>query len=132
MEDFKAITELLHGGGIAMLGHELSDEEAIASVRHRFRYASYCLVRQWIWIDLVMPEAVLEDLKRSGRQPVMLYAHEVVSDSQRRFQPGDWVRSTPLVSFSDGCFFQTLNTVYVLLGNGVRKTAELSTVIKVF
>jgi hypothetical protein len=132
MEDLKAVTELLHSDGIPMLGHELSDEEAIAAVRKRFRYAPFCLVRQWIWIDLVMPDAVLEDLKRSGRQPVMLYAHEVVSDSQRRFQPGGWVRSTPLVSFYDGCFFQTLNTVYVLLGHGVRKSADLSTVIKVF
>jgi hypothetical protein len=132
MEELKAVTELLHGDGIPMLGRELSDEDAIASVRQRFVYGSYCLVRQWIWIDLVMPDAVLEDLKRSGRQPVMLYAHEVVSDSQRRFHPGEWVRSTPLVVFSDGCFFQTRNTVYVLLGKGIRKSAELSTVFKVF
>lgn len=132
MDDLEAVTELLHGDGIPMLGHELSDEEAIAGVRQRFGHASYCLVKRWIWIDLVMPDAVLEELKRSGRQPVMLYAHEVVLDSQRRFQPGDWIRSTPLFSFTDGRFFQTHSTVYVLLGNGVRKSAELSTVIKVF
>jgi len=132
MNDCKAVTELLYGHGIPMLGHELSNEQAIASVSQRFGHTPYCLVRQWIWIDLVMPDAVLEELKRSGRQPAMLYAHEVVLDSQRRFQPGDWVRSTPLRSFTDGCFFQTRNTVYVLMGLGARKSADLSTVIKVF
>jgi hypothetical protein len=132
MNDLKAVTELLHGGGIPMLGHDVSDEDAIKSVHQRFGQTSYCLVRQWIWIDLLMPETVLEELKRDGRQPVMLYAHEVVMDSRNRFQPGDWVRSTPLLSFTDGCFFRTRSTVYVLLGNGLRKSSELSTVIKVF
>jgi hypothetical protein len=37
-----------------------------------------------------------------------------------------------LVAFTEGCFFETGNSVYVLLGHGVRKTAELSTVNKVF
>lgn len=132
MKNLDAITELLYGEGISMLGHNASDEEAIALAQRRFGHAPYCLVRQWIWIDLVMPESLLEALKRDDRQPVMLYAHEVVLDSQARLKPGDWVRSTPLVVFSDGCCFQTRNTVYVLLGKGVRKSAELSTVVKVF
>lgn len=132
MEALNAVTELLYGEGIPMLGHDMSDAEAIALVHQRFGQRPYCLVRQWIWIDLLMPDALFETLRRDDRQPVMLYAHEVVLDSQARLKPGDWVRSTPLVTFSNGCCFQTRNTVYVLLGNGVRKSAELSTVVKVF
>jgi hypothetical protein len=132
MEALNAVTELLYGDGIPMLGHDVSDEEAIALVHQHFGQRPYCLVRQWIWIDLLMPDALFETLRRDDRQPVMLYAHEVVLDSQARLKPGDWVRSTPLVAFSNGCCFQTRNTVYVLLGNGVRKSAELATVVKVF
>lgn len=132
MKDLDAITELLYGEGIAMLGHNVSDEEAIALAQRRFGHAPHCLVRQWIWIDLVMPPSLLEVLEREARLPVMLYAHEVVLDSQGRLKQGDWVRTTPMVSFSDGFCFQTRNTVYVLLGNGVRKSAELATVVKVF
>ncbi|MCY1559454.1 hypothetical protein D9M68_964970 [compost metagenome] len=59
----------------------------------------------------------------------MLYAHNVLFDSDRRFDVGDWVRTTPLVSFSEGCFFQTKNTLYVLVGDGERKRAEFNTVM---
>ena len=79
-----------------------------------------------------MPPSLLEALERDARLPVMIYAHEVVMDSQGRLKPGDWVRTTPMVSFSDGFCFQTRNTAYFLLGPGTRKSAELATVVKVF
>jgi hypothetical protein len=132
MDDLSAVTDLLHGAGETMLGHEFTNEEAVARVREQFPGKPFCLVRDWIWIDLSMPDSVRAALERTARQPVMLYAHQVVQDSLWRFAPGDWVRSTPLVAFTEGCFFETGNSVYVLLGHGVRKTAELSTVNKVF
>ena len=63
---------------------------------------------------------------------MILYSHSVLYDSARRFDVGDWVRTTPLVSFSEGCFFQTRNTLYVLVGDGLRKQTELSTVMSFF
>ena len=51
---------------------------------------------------------------------------------ERRFDVGDWVRTTALVNFSEGCFFQTRNTLYVLVGDGQRKQAEFSTVMSLF
>lgn len=132
MDELSAVTDLLYSPGTTMLGHELNEEVAIALVQARFPAMPYCLVRQWIWIDLDVSAAVREELENAGYQPVMLYAHEVVLDSQHRFAPGDWVRSTPLRRFSEGCFFQTRNTVYVLLGHGTRKSGSLSTVVRIF
>ncbi|WP_347909877.1 hypothetical protein [Pseudomonas grandcourensis] len=132
MQELNAIVDLLHGEGTTMLGHELSDEDAVARVREQFPRQPFCLVRHWIWIDLVLPDMVRDEFEQMGQQAVMLFAHQVVLDSRGRFCSGSWVRSTPLVAFSDGCFFQTVNTVYVLLGHGVRKSAELSTMIKIF
>jgi hypothetical protein len=132
MDDLNAVTDLLHGAGETMLGHELTNEEAVARVREQFLGKPFCLVRDWIWIDLSLSDTVRAALERTARQPAMLYAHQVVLDSRCRFSPGDWVRSTYLVAFTDDCFFETENSVYVLLGNGARKTAELTTVSKIF
>jgi len=45
----------------------------------------------------------------------MVYAGHVLYDSARRFEAGDWVRTTQLVEFADECIFRTRNTRYVLL-----------------
>lgn len=132
MATLDAVTQLLHGDGVTMLGHDIDDNDAIEYVRERSPKKPFCLVRQWIWIDLDMPDSVRDKLISEGLQPVMIYSHQVVFDSTGRFNPGDWVRSTPLLNFTDGCFFETRNTIYVLLGHGIRKSAELSTVIKIF
>lgn len=132
MNHLEAISALLYAPGTIMVGHETSDEDAIVWTRERLSDRPYCLVRHWIWVDIDISESVREKLVRAGRQPVMLYAHEVVFDSLGRFDRGDWVRSSPLVSFFDDCFFQTQNTTYVLLGHGERKQAELSIVGSIF
>lgn len=128
MNQLEAISSLLYAPGVPMTGYEISDEDAIKSIRERFSDRPYCLVRNWIWIDIDISDSVRDEVLRAGRQPVMLYAHEVVFDSLGRFRRGDWVRSSPLVSFFDDCFFQTHNTLYVLLGTGERKRAEPSVI----
>ncbi|MGK9066606.1 DUF6957 family protein [Stutzerimonas chloritidismutans] len=132
MDQLNTVHALLYGPGAPMLGHEATEVEIIARVRELFPGLSYCLVRHWIWIDLDISDAAREELKKAQRQPVMLYAHEVVFDSLGRFNKGDWVRSTPLLRFTEGGFFQTQNTVYVLLGHGKRERAEPSTVASIY
>ena len=36
----------------------------------------------------------------------MVYAGHVLYDSARRFEAGDWVRTTQLVEFADECIFR--------------------------
>ncbi len=132
MDIRQAINELLHGVGVPMLGRDITDDEAIRHVKSLSLLKPFCAVRKWIWIDLEMPDAVRTKIISDGLQPVMIYAHSVVFDSAMRFNPGDWVRSTPLVKFSDGYLFETQNTIYILIGQGTRKSAQLSTIIHVF
>tara|TARA_R110000764_G_scaffold112761_10_gene199804 strand:+ start:32678 stop:33010 length:333 start_codon:yes stop_codon:yes gene_type:complete len=106
----------------------MSDEEAVEFVRSLYSYSGYCLVRDWIWIDLDMPDAQLAVLEKQGRKPVVLYAHTVIFDSARRWDIGDFVRTSPLTTFTDGFLFCTWNSVYVLLGKGSKKNASLETV----
>jgi hypothetical protein len=66
-----------------------------------------------------------EKMTNLGLLPATLFAHEIVLDSKGRFQPKMWVRSNFGKSFTQGCMFETKNTVYLLWGPGLRKEATL-------
>ncbi|WP_417777664.1 DUF6957 family protein [Stutzerimonas xanthomarina] len=131
MEEHAARIALLQAPGTVMLGHDLDEDTALALLGERFPGRQFCLVRNWIWIDLDSPDDVREELSDMRLQPVMLYG-DVVADSLGRFDKGDWLRSTPLIAFTQGCFFETRDTVYALLGHGERKRAALSSMVKIF
>ncbi|MNE93580.1 hypothetical protein D3C80_1914470 [compost metagenome] len=65
---------------------------------------------------------------KAQRQPALIYAHQVVFDSERRWDVGDFVRTSLLHQFSEGFHFRTLNSVYLLLGPGTRKPASADTI----
>ena len=132
MSELGSVSDLLYGAGVPLVGIEISDDEAVERVRKQFRFSDYCLVRDWIWIDLDVSDEQRALLEKTGRQPTIVYAHTVIYDSARRWDVGDFVRTSPLHAFHDGFLFQTWNTVYVLLGGGVRKRAALETVGRIF
>lgn len=114
--------------------HSACDDEAagIALAQGLCPGKPYCSVRQWILVDLDISDDKKALVTEQGFQPILLYAHTVVTDSARRFSPGDWVRSTLLVERKSNCLFETQNSVYILLGTGSRKTAEPAVVASIF
>lgn len=132
MDDLQTITDLLYCPGEPMAGSGMTDEQALAYARERFSYFEFCLVRHWLWIDLDVTEAQRVELEKTRRQPAIIYAHSVIYDSARRWDVGDFVRTSPLYRFDEGFLFKTLNSIYVLLGDGVRKRAALETVGRIF
>lgn len=114
--------------------HSACDDEAagIALAQELCPGKPYCSVRQWILVDLDISDDKKVLVTEQGFQPILLYAHTVVTDSARRFSPGDWVRSTLLVERKSNCLFETQNSVYILLGTGSRKTAEPAVVASIF
>lgn len=131
MNALEEIHSLLQGPGEAMQGIDMTWEQARDRVllSDHSCWVPYCIIKDWVWIDLILTDQEREQLNAAGQQPVVLYSHSVLFDSNRRFDVGDWVRTSPLVTFSDGCFFRTRNSLYVLVGDGVRKRADLSTVM---
>ncbi|SFO95100.1 DUF6957 family protein [Pseudomonas borbori] len=131
MSELENIHSLLQGPGEVIPGIEMSWEQARDRVllSDHSCWVPYCIVRDWIWIDLILTDQEREQLQAAGQQPVVMYSHSVLFDSNRRFDVGDWVRTSPLVTFTEGCFFRTRNSLYVLVGDGVRKRADLSTVM---
>ncbi|EQM83714.1 hypothetical protein L683_25105 [Pseudomonas aeruginosa WC55] len=128
MTDLSPWAQLFPGIGLPMSGSSMSDEEALSYARQRFPHGSFCLIRNWLWLDLDAPTEILQNLAVSKRQPAIIYADTVVYDSERRWDVGDFVRTSPLHHFADDFLFRTLNTAYLLLGPGQRKRTSIENV----
>tara|TARA_R110001583_G_scaffold112646_2_gene262349 strand:+ start:7082 stop:7480 length:399 start_codon:yes stop_codon:yes gene_type:complete len=127
MEKLVELSELLYEPGEVMAGSAMSNDEAKAYVRERAHDKEYCVVRDWIWIDLDVTEEERNILENTRRQPTVIYAHSVIFDSARRWDVGDYVRTSFLYAFHEGFMFETMNSIYVLLGEGNRKRTSLDT-----
>jgi hypothetical protein len=124
MVTLEEISQLLYGAGEEMPGWQGTQEDLISLAAKTFPGKAFCVVRQWILIDLTVNSDEKEKLSGLGLLPATLFAHEIVLDSQGRFQPSMWVRSNFGIS-SNAYMFETKKTVYLLLGPGLRKEASI-------
>jgi len=122
---------LLGDGGVDLMGFELSLEEAFIAARKHCKWMPLCVVEEWVILDAIVTEAEREKIAALGCLPVFLFAHRVVHDEQRRFEPGNWVRSGMATSFKEGFMFATRNTVYLLLGAGHRKPSTIDAIFSI-
>ena len=125
MVTLEEIAQLFYGAGKEVAGWEGSQEDLISLAAKTFPGKAFCVVKQWILIDLTVTPVEREKLTSLGLFPMTLFAHEVVLDSKGRFQSGMWVRSNFGKSFTEGCMFETNSTVYLLLGSGLKKEASI-------
>ena len=44
----------------------------------------------------------------------------------RRFDVGDWVRTSPIIKFTQDCICETSNLFYILVGHGTREDSDES------
>lgn len=109
-----------------------SSSEARALVSQRFPGKPYCLITDWTIFRIDVTPEELTNVHAAGQLPMIVFAHNVIEDSQGRFQQGDWVRSSMCTSFDDGAVFETRNTVYILIGQGHEQTASLKTIFSFF
>ena len=123
---------LLGEEGIELQGSELTLDEAVALARKRYKWMSLCAVEEWTILDAIVTDEERAKVTAAGCQPMFMFAHKVVDDEQRRFEPGHWVRSSMGTAFNDGFLFETRNSVYVLLGPGHRKSATIKEIFSLF
>ncbi|WP_256580567.1 MULTISPECIES: hypothetical protein [unclassified Pseudomonas] len=128
----KCDDELLGGPGEPLQGSMDTDEQLIELVRALHPHKPYCLVESWTIFNVDVTEEELNKIHAVGQLPMILFAHNVRFDSERRFDVGDWVRSTFAISFEEEFLFETRNTIYVLRGPGHKKSASLKTVLSFF
>jgi hypothetical protein len=126
------LSEGLLGEGVDLAGSELDLERVILAARKHYKYLPLCVVEEWIILDAIVTDAERAKVAAAGCQPMFMFAHKVVDDEQRRFEPGHWVRSSMGTAFKEGYLFETRNTVYVLLGPGHRKSASIEAIFSLF
>lgn len=123
---------LLGEEGIELQGSELTLDEAVALARKRYKWMPLCAVEEWTILDAIVTDEERAKVTAAGCQPIFMFAHKVVDDEQRRFEPGHWVRSSMGTAFKEGYLFETRNTVYVLLGPGHRKSSSIEAIFSLF
>ncbi|MNQ96403.1 hypothetical protein D3C85_1120060 [compost metagenome] len=131
-DEIKEAAELLYSAGEPRIGSEENEDALIELVKSRFPRKPHCLVEAWTIFRLDVTEEELNKIHAAGQLPMILFAHNVRFDSERRFDVGDWMRSTFAVSFEEGFLFETRNTIYVLKGPGHEKSASLKTAFSFF
>lgn len=132
MEQVSMGSGLLSGAGHAREGTANTSKFLIDAIQIRFPNKAHCLVEEWTIFRVDLNDDELSKVADAGHIPLFVFAHKVIEDSRQRFQPGDWVRSSMCVSFDDGVMFETKNTIYVLMGPGHEKQANLKTIFSFF
>lgn len=127
-----AIDDGLLGKGVDLMGCELDLDDVLALARQYIKWMPLCVVEEWVILDAILTDEEQAKVAAAGCQPMFMFAHKVVHDEQRRFEPGDWVRSTIAQTFKHGFLFVTRNTAYVLKGPGQRKSSSLQAIFSIF
>lgn len=123
---------LLGDAGVSLMGSDLGVEAVMAAARKRYKWMPLCAVEEWTILDAIVTDAERAKVIAAGCQPIFMFAHKVVHDEQRRFEPGHWVRSSMGTAFKEGYLFETRNTVYLLLGPGHRKSSSIEAIFSLF
>lgn len=84
------VADVLYGPARTLGGSRLDDDELIKLAREEFEGQPFCVVRNWMILDLLLPEAQESEVRRQGLQPSVLYAHRVVFDSAARSSHLGW------------------------------------------
>jgi len=127
----RPLYEGLLGEGVDLAGSELDLERVILAARKHYKHLPLCVVEEWIILDAIVTDAERGKVTAAGCQPMFLFAHKVVHDEQRRFEPGHWVRSSMGTAFKEDFLFATRNTIYVLVGPGQRKPASIEAIFSI-
>ncbi|MCP6699359.1 DUF6957 family protein [Pseudomonas donghuensis] len=114
------IADILYGEARNLSGSSLSDDDLIRIVQDEFSYRAVCVVRQWLLLDVLLPECERAEIEAEGRQPTIIYAHNVVFDSRKCISAGDGLVTDYEREFY-GCLFETGDVLVVLAGFGGRK-----------
>jgi hypothetical protein len=120
VSDSDLLGELLFGSARVLGGSGLDDNELIELATVTFTDKPFCIVRQWLLLDVMLPESQEREVKAQGLGATILYAQSAVYDSQRKLQPGDSVLSDFQRDFEE-CIFESKDVLYILAGRGARK-----------
>lgn len=117
------ISDVLYSIPKLVSGSELSAVEMLAIATLRYPNKTYVILRHWMIIDIVGAELALQEIKRTKKNPTVVYYSLADNTPSRLLKEDSQSCSDYQISYNDG-FFETEETVYLLMGKGFRKTAS--------
>lgn len=114
------IEDVLYGPAQMLGGSRLEDGELIQLACEEFEGQPFCIVRNWMLLDLLLAEAQEREVRRQGLQPTVLFINHAVFDSEARVPTVDGYITGYQKDFH-GCFFESKDKLYILAGRGARK-----------
>lgn len=116
---------LYRNGDICDFGVEESLlPKMVELAQNRYPHKKIRAVKQWMWWDYDIPVETCAKFSAAGVQPAIVFSTYLIWDSSGQWEEGWNVKTTPLVTFEENCFFITRNTVYILVGQGHRKRVD--------
>lgn len=120
-----AIAEMQGLTGEPIAGASMASAPAIER-KLKLTSKSICVVNAWVVIDVLGVDPSVT--QGSHLMPMVMYSHYVVSDDTERLARGDTVLSGFATYYDPQGIFETAGTVFILLGSGFRKSADMATV----
>jgi hypothetical protein len=117
------VQDLIYGPARMLCGSRLGDDELIKLAHEEFEGQPFCIVRNWMMLDLLLSEAQEREVRKQGLQPTVLFINHAVFDSEARVPPGGSFITGYQKDFH-GCFFESKDSLFILAGRGARKHAS--------
>lgn len=118
--DHELVVEALYGPAWMLGGSKLGDDVLRDLARSEFPERPFCVVRQWMLLDIMLSDAEEHRILCEGLQPTVLFANHIVQCSQLPSASGKGTITGYQKSF-ESCFFETQKTLFILAGPGSRK-----------
>lgn len=117
------LEDVFFGPARALMGSGLTDELLLVAAGEQFEGREYCVVREWMILDVMVSDQDEKLIHARDLQPTTLFAQRVLFDSRGVRQGG--VLLTGFMRHFEDCFFEAEEMVYVLGGRGARKHVSM-------
>lgn len=84
---------------------------------------AYCAAVAWVIIDVLDVDA--EPLAAIGRLPIVLFTHSVLLHSTGDYENNERIKTGYATSYDGRGIFETSDTIFVLVGQGFRKSVSI-------
>lgn len=112
---------LLYSAATTIHGSEMHEEQLLTEALEKYEKKSYYVVSQWIIIDVILPLNAFHAMSCQNDNLTIIYALRA-----KRYEKGNFTDTHKLITGSqvslDGCFFETEDALYILMGQGIRQS----------
>lgn len=126
--DAAQLAYFLLDGAEHVEGMLLPDDELIGLAKRCSGDRPFCVVRDWILLDVMVSDKDEKTLASQGLQPTVMLGRQIVFDSRTQGSRPGGLRSSFMYALVESVF-ESKDTLYFLAGPGFRKHTSLAAVL---